>query len=199
MWPSHSWAHFKDLEGTIGYDLDKARALLKEAGFEKGFQTELLTASKRQFGYGEMAQILQADLKKIGVEARVLDVEVAIYDNRHMVKGDIVMMVHTYGRGNRDPGSLVSGARAWTNGWKEGNWTHFESAEWERWRKELNSTLDMEKRKAAARKLQEIALDECFTIPIAPSLPIFAYASHVKGFGGTMDNSIYIGDMWLDK
>jgi peptide/nickel transport system substrate-binding protein len=199
MWPSHSWAHFKDLEGTIGYDLDKARALLKEAGFEKGFQTELLTASKRQFGYGEMAQILQADLKKIGVEARVLDVEVAIYDNRHMVKGDIVMMVHTYGRGNRDPGSLVSGARAWTNGWKEGNWTHFESAEWERWRRELNSTLDMEKRKAAARKLQEIALDECFTIPIAPSLPIFAYASHVKGFGGTMDNSIYIGDMWLDK
>jgi ABC-type transport system substrate-binding protein len=129
----------------------------------------------------------------------VLDVEVAIYDNRHMVRGDIVMMVHTYGRGNRDPGSLVSGARAWTNGWKEGNWTHFESAEWERWRKELNSTLDMEKRKAAARKLQEIALDECFTIPIAPSLPIFAYASHVKGFGGTMDNSIYIGDMWLDK
>jgi ABC-type transport system substrate-binding protein len=57
----------------------------------------------------------------------------------------------------------------------------------------------MERRKAAARKLQEIALDECFTIPVAPALRVFAYASYVKGFGVTMDNSIYIGDMWLDK
>ena len=61
------------------------------------------------------------------------------------------MMVHTYGCTNRDPGSLVTGARAWTNRWKEGNWTYFESAEWERWRKELASTLDQEKRKAAAQ------------------------------------------------
>jgi len=199
MWPSHSWAYFKDLEGTIGYDLDKARALLREAGLEKGFQTELLTASKRGFGYGELAQILQADLRKIGIDAKVLDAEVAIYDNRTLVKGDIVTMVHTYGSANRDPGSMVTGARAWVNGWKEGNWTHFESAEWERWRKEFNSTLDMERRKAAARKLQEIALDECFTIPVAPTLPVFAYPNYVKGFNVTMHNSIYVGDMWLDK
>jgi ABC-type transport system substrate-binding protein len=57
----------------------------------------------------------------------------------------------------------------------------------------------MEQRKAAARKLQEIALDECFTIPVAPALRVFAYASYVKGFDVTMDNSPYVGDMWLDK
>ena len=199
MWPTHTWAYFKDLEGTIGYDLDKARALLKEAGLDKGFQTEILTASKRQVGYGELAQILQADLRKIGVNAKVVDVEVAIYDNRTLVKGDIVTMIHTYGRAGRDPGSLVTGARAWTNGFKEGNWTHFESAEWEKWRKELNSTLDMEKRKAAARKLQEIALDECFTISVAPSLRVFAYAGYVKGFGIDLDNSPKTADIWLDK
>jgi len=199
MWPTHSWAYFKDLEGTIGYDLEKARMLLKEAGLEKGFQTEILTSSKRYAGFGELAQILQADLRKIGVNAKVLDVEVALYDNRHVVKGDIVMFVHSYGRANRDPGSLVAGARAWTNGWKEGNWTHFESDEWEKWRKEMNSTLDMERRKAAARKLQEIALDECFTNPIAPGSAIFAYASYVKAFAVTNDNSVYVGDLWLDK
>ena len=199
IWAPNSWAYFKDLAGAIGYDLEKARALLKEAGPEKGFQTELLTASKRAFGYGELAQILQADLKKIGIEARVLDVEVAVYDNRHMTKGDIMMMVHGYGRANRDPGSTVTGARAWTNGWKEGNWTHFESAEWERWRNELISTLDMERRKGAARRLQENALDECFTIPVAPMLAIFVYANHVKGFAVTSDNSIYVEDLWLDK
>ena len=199
MWPSHSWAYFKDLEGAIGFDLEKAKALLKEAGLEQGFQIEMLTSSKRQFGYGELAQILQADLRKIGITARVVDAEPAVYDNRSLVKGDIQMMVHTYGRANRDPGSLVTGARAWTGGWKEGNWTYFESAEWERWRKELTSTLDMDRRKAAARKLQEIALDECFTIPVATSLPVFAYASQVKDFAVTMDNSIFVGGVWLDK
>ena len=199
MWPAYAWSYFKDLEGKIGYDLDKARALLKDAGLEKGFQTEILTASKRMVGYGEMAQILQADLRKIGINARVLDVEPALYDNRTLVKGDIVMMIHTYGRAGRDPGSLVTGARAWTNGWKQGNWTHFESAEWERWQKELTSTLDMDRRKAAARKLQEIALDECFTLPIAPALRVFGYASYVKGFTYDPDNSPRIGEVWLDK
>jgi len=199
MWPPHSWAYSKELEGRIGYDLDRAVALLKEAGLEKGFQTELLVTSSQQFGSGQLAQILQADLKKIGIIARVLDVDPALYRTRVVVKGDIVMMVHIFGRSNRDPGSLVTGARAWTNGWKEGNWTHFESAEWERWRKELTSTLEIERRKAAARKLQEIALEECFTNPVAPAQFMFAHGSYVKGFGVTMDNSLYVGDMWLDK
>ncbi len=196
--PNSLWGWNPDIKDVSG-DPEKAKSLLKEAGLEKGFQAEILTSSKRMVGYGDLAQILQADLRKIGIDAKVLDVEQALYDNRTLVKGDIVTMVHTYGRAGRDPGSLVAGALAWTNGWKEGNWTHFESAEWERWRKELTSTLDMDRRKAAARKLQEIALDECFTIPVAPALRVFAYASYVKGFGVTMDNSIHIGDMWLDK
>jgi len=38
-----------------------------------------------------------------------------------------------------------------------------------RLRAEMQSTMDKEKRKAAARKIQEIALDECFTIVISDS------------------------------
>jgi hypothetical protein len=59
--------------------------------------------------------------------------------------------------------------------------------------------LDLEQRKTAARKLQEIALDECFTNPVAPASRVFAYANSLKGFGITMDNSPYVGDMWLEK
>ena len=72
IWPPQSWAYFKDLQGKIGYDLDKARALLKEAGYEKGFDAEILTASKRGFGYGDLAVMLQADLRKIGINAKVI-------------------------------------------------------------------------------------------------------------------------------
>ena len=197
MWANHSWAYFKDLEGKIGFDLDKAKALLKEAGLEKGFSTEIMTASKRGLGYGDLAQIMQADLKKIGVNAKIVDVDVARYEALSQ-KGDIVVMIHSYGRANRDPGTLVSAAKAWANE-KEGNWTHWNSPEWDALRKDLNSTLDQEKRKATARKLQEMALDECFTVVVAPQQRTWAYAPHVKGFTYDLENTVKVGDIWLEK
>ena len=197
MWPKHSWAYFPDLQGKIGYDLDKAKALLAAAKVGE-FETELLTSTKRAFGYGDLAQLLQADLKKIGINAKLADVDVAVYNTRTLTKFDEIIMAHTYGRANRDPGTLVTGAKAWTN-LKEGNWTHWDNAEWDRLRTELNGTLDQEKRKVTARKLQEMALDECFTIPVATQPQVSVYASYVKGFTYTMMNEPFVGDVWLDK
>ncbi|MHB1134652.1 MAG: ABC transporter substrate-binding protein [Chloroflexota bacterium] len=197
MWPKHSWAYFPDLEGKIGYDLDKAKALLKEAGLASGLEFELMASSKRMFGTGDLAQIMAADLAKIGVKAKVNDAETAIYNNRHLA-GEIEVITHTYGRANRDPGSLITGAKAWTN-FKQGNWTHWENAAWDSLRGELNATLDQEKRKATARKLQEMALDECFTIVVADNPRGWIYGNYVKGFKYTMSNEPFLGEIWLDK
>jgi len=197
MWPPFSWAYFKDLEGKIGFDLDRAKALLKEAGLERGFETEILASTKRQFGTGDLAQIIAADLAKIGIKAKVVDTEPAVYNTRHL-KGDIAVLSHVYGRANRDPGVLVDGAKAWTNK-KQGNWTHWDNAEWDRLRAELNSTLDMEKRKATARKLQEMALDECFTIPVAPYAALWAYSTRVKGMSHSVMNEPLVGSIWLES
>jgi len=197
MWPAHSWACFKDLEGKIGYNLDRAKALLTEAGLEKGFEVELLCSSKMGSAHIEIAQILQADLKKINVNAKVADLEQAQYDRR-TAKGDIQLMIHTYARSNRDPGTLVTAAKAWYNE-KEGGWTHFESPAYDSLRVEMQSTLDQEKRKATARKIQEMMLDECFTNPFAENPRPWAMANYVKGLTYNMDNAPYVGDIWLDK
>jgi len=198
MWPTHSWAYFKDLEGSIGYDLDKARLLLKEAGFANGFDTDISVSAQRYPGSTALALILQNDLKKIGVNMKISDMEGAVYDSAVVAKGDMRMTVLAYARLNRDPGTLVSAAKAWLTD-KEGTWTHFESAEYDKMRRELNSTLDQEKRKPICRKIQELALDECFTNPIAYQQRPFAYASYLKGFGYDMDNSPLVADFWLDK
>jgi len=197
IWPRHSWAYFKDLEGKIGYDLEKAKALLKEAGQDKGFDVEILTSSRESPNFGAAAGILQADLKKIGVNARVSDLDAALYNARTR-KGDVEIVIHEYGRANRDPGTTLTGAKAWYVE-KEGTWTHFESEEWERLRAEMQSTMDREKRKAAARKIQEMALDECFTIVVSDSPKPWAYASHVKGFRYDLNNAPFSGEVWLDK
>jgi peptide/nickel transport system substrate-binding protein len=197
MWPPHSWAFFKDLEGKIGFDLDRARDLLKEVGLEKGFQTEILTSSKRSFGMGDIAQILQADLKKIGVNAKVTDLESGLWDARWN-KGDFLMTIHTYGRASRDPGSLLTGAKIWYTA-KNGGPTRFDSPEWDGLASDVQSGLDREKRKGLCRKIQEMALDECFTNPIAPQQRTWAYWDYVKGFGYNLDNSAYFADIWLDR
>lgn len=197
IWPPQSWAYFKDLQGAIGYDLEKARALLKEAGFARGFETEILTSSKRAFGYGELAVILQHDLRKIGINAKLADVEVAQYDARTQ-KGDIAIVVHNYSRANLDPASTLMAAKAWFPE-KDGGWTHFEHAEYERLRVELQRTLEREKRIPIAGRIQEVALEECFTMPVAGQPSVWGCAAHVRGLWYDLDNAGYIGDMWLDS
>jgi len=198
MWPLHSWAYFKDLEGTIGYNLEKAKALLKEADLEKGFETEIMTSSKQMFGLLDIAQILQADLRKIGVNARIVDVEPGIYNTRLLQKRDFAIAADTYGRASRDPGTLVTAAKSWYTD-KEGGKTRFESAEWDQLRHDLQSTLDQEKRKAICRRLQEMALEECFTILIAANQRPWVLGSYVREFTYDLDNSPFVDGIWLER
>lgn len=72
------------------HDLNKARALLAEAGFPKGFKTTLpaLTAHSLLL---EMAKIAQAQLKKIGVEVELQLLDSAAFNQQVLVKKDFDM------------------------------------------------------------------------------------------------------------
>ena len=197
MWPSHTWAYFKDLEGAIGYDLDRARALLKEAGFDKGFEVEIMTSTNRVYGFKYLAEILQADLKKIGINARVADLEAVQYESR-MNKGDFQLMVHNYGRSNRDPGTMVTAAKAWYTD-KEGGWSHYENPEYDKLRQDLQSTLDPNKRKSICRQIQLMMLDECFTIVVAPQPTAWVWHTYVKDLRYDLENSPFVHELWVEK
>ncbi|MDA8218625.1 MAG: ABC transporter substrate-binding protein [Dehalococcoidales bacterium] len=199
MWPRNSWAYFPDLEGKVGYDLDKAKGLLKEAGVGDGFETEILVSSKLLPPAAALAQIIQADLKKIGINAKIVDQEPTQFQNRITKAGDTSIVCHGYGRNSRDPGTLVTGAVFWYTYQQGGVATKFESAEYEQLVEELQSTVDQEKRKQTARKIQELALDECFNNPVGPNQRGFAYAPFVKGFSYNIDYAPNLADIWLDK
>ena len=59
--------------------------------------------------------------------------------------------------------------------------------------------LEREKRLPLLRRVQEIWLDECATIVVAPQQRPWAYAKYVKNFTLDHDNSPFIAEYWLDK
>ena len=65
--------------------------------------------------------------------------------------------------------------------------------------KEAGSKVDREERKAVYRQITEIALDECFTIPVCEQPRAFAWKTDVKDFSVTLDNVPNVAELWLDR
>ncbi|MBR6585491.1 MAG: ABC transporter substrate-binding protein [Firmicutes bacterium] len=67
MVPASIQGHAKDIKG-YEYDVEKAKALLAEAGYADGFELELTYVTG---GYDIQAQIIQAQLKEIGIDVKL--------------------------------------------------------------------------------------------------------------------------------
>ncbi|MHB1133540.1 MAG: ABC transporter substrate-binding protein [Chloroflexota bacterium] len=196
-WPRGSWAYFSDLEGKYKYDLEKSKALLAEAGVANGFETTILCSQKANPPLLGIAQIVQADLAKLKINAKIEDVEATVYEGR-TVRGEFEMVAHNYGRANRDPGTTLSGATVFFN--KNENGTiGFDLPEFVNLRNEAVKTLDREKRKVNYRKIQEMLLDESFQMQIAGNQSYWVYQNYVKGQTYSRESSPFTVDMWLDK
>jgi peptide/nickel transport system substrate-binding protein len=63
------------------YDPEKSRALLAEAGFANGFDTELYTPVGRYAMDQQMAQAIQAQLAQVGIRAQIRTPEFGTYES----------------------------------------------------------------------------------------------------------------------
>jgi peptide/nickel transport system substrate-binding protein len=69
--PSAVWAWVPQPE--VEYDLDAARQLLADAGYADGFSVKIFTISSFGWFQPQEAQILQAGLKELGIDATIQD------------------------------------------------------------------------------------------------------------------------------
>lgn len=78
--PEGLGAYSADWRTLAGYqvDLEKAKALLTEAGYPDGLQFELKTSTAYP-PYVPTAQVIQSNLKKIGVQAEIIPLEWGAY------------------------------------------------------------------------------------------------------------------------
>ena len=72
--PPKSWGYHKGITG-YDYNVERAKALLKKAGFSKGFETDLwvLPVARPYIPSGKkLGEMMQADLARVGIKTRIL-------------------------------------------------------------------------------------------------------------------------------
>ena len=87
MFPGFGKYYVEDLKDLYGYDVNKAKELLTEAGYLDGFTFTITVPSNYQF-HVDTAQVIVEQLKAVGITAKIQTVEWAtwlseVYTNRN--------------------------------------------------------------------------------------------------------------------
>jgi peptide/nickel transport system substrate-binding protein len=146
-------------------DVERAKALLAEAGMEGGFSVELRTW--RVFEVPQYAALIQNDLKAAGINVKLNVTDAASYYG-DAVYGKSPWLDSTFGiteYGHRGAPNVYLGAPLQSDGtW---NSAHFKNKEYDALAAEYVAALDLQAQRTASKKIQEMLLDE---VPI-----IFGY------------------------
>lgn len=165
------------------YDLDKAKALLKEAGYEDGFTMELwaMPVPRPYMPDGQkVAEVLKNNFAKIGVEAEIKTYEWATYlEKARAGEADSFLLGWTGDNGDADNFLyvLLDEDNIGSN-----NYAYFKNDEVHDLLIEAQSIPDLDQRNELYRQAQVIIHEEAPWIPLVHSNPALAAQNYVKGF-----------------
>jgi len=170
--------------GEIPHDPDKARALLKAAGYPDGFKTRIATTPRYPMGV-ELAEALAADLKKVGIEAAIDVIEwgtmVTYWAGLPPEKNpqEIFIMGAGASTADADWGLRPIFRSAPTN---ENNYGYYSNAEFDRVIEAAMRETDAEKRQQLYRRAQEIVyLEDPGAVWLFDTLYVVASRAAVEG------------------
>jgi peptide/nickel transport system substrate-binding protein len=190
--PKTSWAYDEKMDNYWPFDLDRARKLLTEAGYDKGFETTVITTPIFP-ELTDIAVVLQQDLAKIGVKLKIQEDASAQYYPK-LFGGDFEMMVSFSGRAHKDPGSAWVIQPAYRVG---GNMLGWQSDAFENLLRQGASTFDREKRRPYYLKVQEMLLEESFEIVLARRFTYYGMRTdRLRDFRFGLDGDWYLHRAW---
>ncbi|WP_250230004.1 ABC transporter substrate-binding protein [Anaeropeptidivorans aminofermentans] len=158
-------------------DSEKAKALLAEAGYPDGIKVTLTTSDKAV--HVDIAEMLQNQLSKAGIEVEVITLENATYLDR-IINGEIQMYVlgWTTNTGDADYGlyeTFHTGMPSWSNT------ARYENTEVDELLEIGRKNPDQAARQEAYNKAQEIIVEEAPWIFLYNSEEVAAVRSNIDG------------------
>ncbi|MDR5880497.1 ABC transporter substrate-binding protein [Caballeronia sp. LZ032] len=186
---SEIYPAYTDKYFNYSNNLDKAKALLKEAGFEKGFKTQLGYPTGDQTEE-ELAIILKTAFSKIGVDVELQKLPASTLVERYS-KGTMPMYFFRDMAIVPDAGYV---ANLWLNSASLINYSHYKNEEVDRLINDSLSSTDEPKRKAEMDRVQQLVMQQApWIFLINPGYQL-ATRSNVKGYSWNTTN----GNTWYD-
>lgn len=177
--------------GTPKHDPERAKKLLKEAGYEKGFKVVLDAPNGRYVNDAQVAQAIASQLAKIGIEVEPnLHPKTTFFD--YVRPGDKSSLVMTGWSEPIDAGALANTlfyTRNKTQGKGTSNRCHYSNAEFDRLIDEADATANVQKRAELLEKASRTILEDVGVVPLYFNKDIYGKKSAVK-FTPRMDKQI---------
>ncbi|WP_420593882.1 ABC transporter substrate-binding protein [Deinococcus sp.] len=175
-------------------NLDKARALLKEAGYPSGFPLDLKVTSTYDF-LRAPAEIIQAQLAQIGIKVNINALEWSVYLPDILAKKYSATILGESGQG--DPDDYLYTPFASDSG---GNLTNFKDATIDKWLDQGRQVADPAARKALYAQVQHRLVDLSPMVFLYSSTQYEAARKSVQGYQH-FANTSYIGlrTAWIKR
>ena len=177
-----------DMDGNI----EKAKELLKEAGYENGEGLPAIELMYNTEGaHKDVCQIVQENLSKIGVNVELTNQEWAVFLSTRQ-NGEYQIARHGWIGDYSDPMTFLD---MWVTGGGN-NDSGFSNAEYDALISEAKVETDTKKREELLRQAEDILMDEMPVIPVYFYTTVMAWNDDVEGVLVTSLGKVYFKDAY---
>jgi peptide/nickel transport system substrate-binding protein len=180
-------------DSAYGFDLDKAKALLAEAGVAN-LDLDII-GSVQTAEHAQMAQVIQADAAKIGVKLNVKIIEHAQFLDQTANRKYRGLYLGNLAYANLEPATMIDNSRHLDPTGTSN--TGFTSERYLSLVRSAAGEPDLAKRKQLYAQLVDLFLDESAIMTIAANEKSLVARASVRGITTAKDGVFHYTDMWL--
>jgi peptide/nickel transport system substrate-binding protein len=179
------------------YDPKEARRLLAEAGFPKGFKTQLTVTTGLGRDLVDDAQLVQRFLKDVGIEAELKLQEYGAYFAT-TIQGKFEGLVRGPFGIAWEPDFPLYRTYAADSSWNAG---HVNDPTLTAMLKEQRRTKDLEARRKLIHDIQRYAAEQQYYVHVLVPMVTASWAPYVKNYGPniTFDYGSRVATLWLER
>lgn len=178
------------------YNLTEAKKLLAEAGYPDGFEVTLKTMDSKE--RVNMAEVLQSQLKGIGVKVKIEVLEYGTFVEQ-VNKGDSEMFILSWRNATGDADYNQYNLFHSNSQRGGGNTFFYSNKEMDQLLETARTEKDPEKRKELYAQTQEKEMKEALYIPVRVIENLAAVTKDVKGFSISPSGYLELNDVSIEK
>nr|WP_191276128.1 glutathione ABC transporter substrate-binding protein [Neobacillus kokaensis] len=183
---------YSDKVKPYSYDLNEAKQLLKEAGYEKGLEITLLTSDRKE--RVNMAEVIQSQLKGIGVNVKIQVMEYGAFIEM-LNNGEHQMVINGWGNATGDGDYNQYNLFHSSSQGPAGNHFYYSNPNVDKLIDEARKETDESKRLKLYEEVMQKEMDDAVYIPIRNYEHLAAYNKNVSGFWLNAANYLMIDDV----